>query len=131
MFIVQEGKVKVTKKVADGVNSSWRRWSAVIFSARWACSTRSRACYLRRARAATRLLAIRSGDLLIELRRDPTFALEMLQSLSRRVRYLDDQVAKLTDDQLSSRRKSTSSWRSPRYRGASPQGDHDMITSSR
>jgi CRP-like cAMP-binding protein len=40
----------------------------------------------------TELLAITQGGLLIRLRRDPTFAIEMLHKLSGRVRALNQQV---------------------------------------
>ena len=40
----------------------------------------------------TELLVITQGGLLIRLRRDPTFAIEMLHKLSGRVRALNQQV---------------------------------------
>lgn len=45
-----------------------------------------------RARGATRLLAIQPGGFLLKIRRDPTFAFEMLQSLSRRIRVTNDNL---------------------------------------
>lgn len=50
-----------------------------------------------RAKGETRVVVIRPGSLLLKIRRDPTFAFEMLQQMSRRIRYLDQQlVAALT-----------------------------------
>jgi hypothetical protein len=40
-------------------------------------------------------VAIRAGELLMKFRRDPTFAFEMLQRMSSRVRHLDEQVLQL------------------------------------
>ena len=47
-----------------------------------------------RARGKTRLLAIHPGGFLLKIRRDPTFAFEMLQTLSRRIRYTNDNLMK-------------------------------------
>ncbi len=40
----------------------------------------------------TRLLCIQPGGFLLKIRRDPTFAFELLQSLSRRVRYTNERL---------------------------------------
>jgi CRP-like cAMP-binding protein len=53
----------------------------------------------------TRLVAIKSGELLLKLRRDPTFALEMLQQMSRRISYLEQEITKLMEDELASRQE--------------------------
>ena len=42
----------------------------------------------------TRLLVLNAGSLLVRLRRDPTFALEMLHRLSGRVRSLNAELEK-------------------------------------
>lgn len=56
-----------------------------------------------RAIGSTTLLIIKPGSLLLKIRRNPTFALEMLQQLSRRVRSLNEQLKDLmVDDSLSS-----------------------------
>ena len=57
------------------------------------------------ATAPTRLVAIKSGELLMKLRRDPTFALEMLQQMSRRISYLEEQVSRLTEQELTWRQE--------------------------
>ena len=40
----------------------------------------------------TRVLVLGAGALLVRLRRDPTFALEMLQALSQRIRTLNERL---------------------------------------
>lgn len=50
-----------------------------------------------RARGPTRLLAIQPGGFLLKIRRDPTFAFEMLQSLSRRIRLTNDSLMRELD----------------------------------
>ena len=46
----------------------------------------------------TRLLVLNAGSLLVRLRRDPTFALEMLHRLSGRVRTLNAELEKALSD---------------------------------
>ena len=45
-----------------------------------------------RAVGETSLLVLRAGSLLLQIRRNPTFAFEMLQQMSRRIRELNDQL---------------------------------------
>jgi CRP/FNR family cyclic AMP-dependent transcriptional regulator len=98
MFIVQEGKVVVTRKVAgsDVFLATLERGEFFGEMALLESLPRTATC---RAVGATRLLAIRTGELLLKIRRDPTFAFEMLQHMSRRVRYLDEQVALLMESE--------------------------------
>ena len=104
MFIIQEGKVAVTKTVAgrEVFLATMERGDFFGEMALLDSQPRHATCS---ALMPTRLLAIRSGELLIKLRRDPTFALEMLVNMSRRIRYLDDHVAKLMEDQMLSRQQ--------------------------
>jgi CRP/FNR family transcriptional regulator, cyclic AMP receptor protein len=103
MFIVQEGQVVLTKKVAGGdvfVAAAGRGdffGEAALFESQ----TRHATCY---AVVPSRLLAIRSGELLIKLRRDPTFAFEMLQQMSKRIAYLEANVATVMEEELATRR---------------------------
>jgi CRP-like cAMP-binding protein len=45
-----------------------------------------------RAVGPTKLLVLRPGSLLLQIRRDPTFAFELLQQMSRRIRELNDKL---------------------------------------
>jgi CRP-like cAMP-binding protein len=45
-----------------------------------------------RARGKTELVVLRPGTLLLRIRQDPTFAFELLQQMSHRVRQLNDQL---------------------------------------
>lgn len=45
-----------------------------------------------RARGHTELVVLRPGSLLLRIRHDPTFAFELLQQMSRRIRQLNDQL---------------------------------------
>lgn len=106
MFIVQEGTVAVMKTVAgrEVFLATLERGDFFGEMPLFDGQPRHATCY---ALAPTRLLAIKSGELLIKLRRDPTFALEMLQTMSRRVRYLEEQVTKMMEDQMLSRQEFT------------------------
>jgi CRP-like cAMP-binding protein len=119
MFIVQEGRVAVTKKVADGELHLATLERGDFFGEMGLLDSEPRHATCA-ALEPTRLLAIRSGDLLIKLRRDPTFALEMLQAMSRRIRYLDDQVTKLTEDQRLSREELNRLLAEAQYRRGKP-----------
>ena len=104
MFIVQEGKVVVTKKVAGADVFLAMLDRGDFFGEMALLDSRPRHATCS-ALVPTRLLAIRSGELLMKLRRDPTFALEMLKNMSRRIRYLDDQMTKLMEDEMMSRQQ--------------------------
>jgi CRP/FNR family cyclic AMP-dependent transcriptional regulator len=104
MFIIQEGKVVVTKKVAgaDVFLAMLERGDFFGEMALLDSRPRHATCM---ALVRTRLIAIKSGELLIKLRRDPTLALEMLQTMSRRMRFLDDQLAELMQNEMLSRQQ--------------------------
>jgi CRP/FNR family transcriptional regulator, cyclic AMP receptor protein len=99
MFILQEGRVAVTKQVAgrEVFLACLERGDFFGEMALLDGRCRHATCY---AMAPTRLLAIKSGELLIKLRRDPTFALEMLQTMSRRINAVNDQILRLMEDRM-------------------------------
>jgi CRP-like cAMP-binding protein len=104
MFIIQEGTVAVMKQVAGRAVFLATLGRGDFFGEMplFDGQPRHATCY---ALVPTQLLAIRSGELLIKLRRDPTFALEMLNTMSRRIRYLEEQVSKMLEDELLSRQE--------------------------
>jgi len=106
MFIVQEGKVVVTKQVAGNevFLATLDRGEFFGEMALLESLPRSATC---RALGPTRLLAIRSGELLMKIRRDPTFAFEMLQHMSRRIRRLDEEMATALESEKLSREEAS------------------------
>jgi uncharacterized protein len=102
MFIVQDGSVIVTKKVLGGkdlVLGTLERGDFFGEMSLLESVPRAATC---RAAVRTTLKAIRTGELVLKIRRDPTFGVEMLQRMSRRIRYLDDQMTHLIgSDQVS------------------------------
>ena len=115
MFIVQEGKVAVTREVAgrEIFLAALGRGDFFGEMALLDSQPRHATCF---ALAPTQLLAVKSGELLMKLRRDPTFALEMLQTMSRRIRYLNEQVTKLMEDQMFSQQEFTNALARSEYR---------------
>jgi CRP/FNR family transcriptional regulator/CRP/FNR family cyclic AMP-dependent transcriptional regulator len=102
MFIVQEGKVALTRTVAGREIFIGTLERGDFFGEMSMLTGRPRHATCVAIAPAT-LLAIRSGELLIKLRRDPTLALEMVAQMSRRMAYLEDQLVKLSEHQLESR----------------------------
>lgn len=91
MYVVAAGEVAVSKssKKGDVVLAVLRKGDFVGEMSLLESLPRSATA---RARGPTRLLVIHPGGFLLKIRRDPTFAFEMLQSLSRRIRVTNDKM---------------------------------------
>jgi CRP-like cAMP-binding protein len=102
MFIVQEGAVALTRTVAGREIFIGTQERGDFFGemSMLTGSPRHATCV---AMVPTRLLALRSGELLMKLRRDPTLALEMVAQMSRRMAYLETELVKLMEHQLEAR----------------------------
>jgi CRP/FNR family transcriptional regulator, cyclic AMP receptor protein len=104
MFIVLEGNVGIVKKVAGREIFLAAQGRGDFFGEMAVLDSQPRTatCF---AIVPTTLVAIRSGELLMKLRRDPTFALEMLQQMGRRISYLEHELAKVMEHELASRQE--------------------------
>lgn len=93
MYIVIEGEVAITKRAKQGeINlASFKRGDFVGEMSLLESLPRSATA---RAKGKTRLLAIHPGGFLLKIRRDPTFAFEMMQALSRRIRTTNETLMK-------------------------------------
>ncbi|MES2855510.1 MAG: cyclic nucleotide-binding domain-containing protein [Bdellovibrionota bacterium] len=93
MYIVVEGEVVVTKKsgLGDVTLAHVHRGEFVGEMSLLESLPRSATA---RAHGTTKLLAIQPGGFLLKIRRDPTFAFEMLQTLSRRIRMTNESLMK-------------------------------------
>ena len=120
MFIVQEGAVALTKTVAGREIFIGTQERGDFFGEMSMLTGRPRhaTCV---AMAPTRLLAIRSGELLLKLRRDPTLALEMVAQMSRRMAYLEEQLVRLTEHQLEVRSQLAKVMAKAEFRSDDPQ----------
>jgi CRP-like cAMP-binding protein len=97
MFVIQQGEIAVTKRAGAGEVhlATLGRGDFIGEMALLEAMPREATA---RAVGPTRVLAIGQGGLLMRIRRDPTFALELLHRLSGRIRALNSQVVALTGD---------------------------------
>jgi CRP-like cAMP-binding protein len=93
MFVIKSGQVRITKNVGDDEmvlatlkkGDFFGEMSLLESLARHADAV---------SVGDTRLLVIQPGGLLLRIRRDPTFAMEMLQRLSNRIRVQNDRLVR-------------------------------------
>jgi CRP-like cAMP-binding protein len=91
MFVLREGQIEIVKNVAGhevrlallGRGSFFGEMSLLEGLPRSATA---------RSVGKSSLLVLRPGSLLLQIRRDPTFAFELLQQMSRRIRELNDKL---------------------------------------
>jgi CRP/FNR family transcriptional regulator, cyclic AMP receptor protein len=94
MFVIQSGRVRISKRVDDREIELATLERGDFFGEMSLLESLPRdatAC----AVGATELLVISAGALLVRMRRDPTFAFEMLHRLSGRVRSLNARLVEL------------------------------------
>ena len=91
MYVVIEGEVVVTKLSAKGEITLARLKKGDFVGEMSLLESLPRSATAR-AHGKTKLLVIHPGGFLLKIRRDPTFAFEMLQTLSRRIRVTNDNL---------------------------------------
>lgn len=91
MFIIHTGNVEVVKHVGghEVLLATLERGS--FFGEMSLLEGLPRSATVR-ALGSTKLAVLRPGSLLLQIRRDPTFAFELLQQMSRRTRELNEQL---------------------------------------
>lgn len=94
MYVVIEGEVVVSKKAPNGGEIELARLKKGNFVGEMSLLESLPRSATARAVGATRLLVIQPGGFLLKIRRDPTFAFEMLQTLSKRIRMTNDTLMK-------------------------------------
>jgi CRP-like cAMP-binding protein len=93
MYVVLEGEVIVTKKSAQGEITLGHAHRGEFVGEMSLLESLPRSASAR-AKGTTKLLVIQPGGFLLKIRRDPTFAFEMLQTLSRRIRVTNEKLMK-------------------------------------
>ena len=97
MFVIQRGAVVISRRRNDKVVELDRLERGQFFGEMSLLESLPRDADVH-AVGPTTLLVLGSGGLLLRLRRDPSFALEMLQQLSHRIRALNARVETEDDD---------------------------------
>ncbi|MCK6535295.1 MAG: cyclic nucleotide-binding domain-containing protein [Polyangiaceae bacterium] len=97
MFVIQSGRVRITKKVGEREVELATLERGDFFGEMSLLESLPRDASAH-ALGETQLLVISAGSLLVRMRRDPTFAFEMLHRLSGRVRLLNARLVGLLDE---------------------------------
>lgn len=91
MFIIREGRIEILKQVGGHEVRLAILERGSFFGEMSLLEGLPRSATAR-AIGKTELVVLRPGSLLVQIRRDPTFAFELLQQMSRRVRELNDKL---------------------------------------
>ena len=92
MFVVRSGKVDISKSVGDHSMRLAVLERGSFFGEMSLLEGLPRSATAR-AIGTVELLVLKPGSLLLRIRRDPTFAFELLQQLSGRIRDLNEKLA--------------------------------------
>lgn len=96
LYILQSGSAEVVKK-SGGKDVRLTQLKKGHFFGEMSLLEGTARSATVRALEKTRVLVIKPGGLLLRMRRDPTFAFEMLQQLSARVRRMDQALSYALD----------------------------------
>ncbi len=96
LYIVQFGEVKILKKVQDKMVELATFTKGDFFGDMALLQSIPRYAAAH-AFGKTRLLILKPAGFLLKIRRDPTFAFEMLQQMSLRVKVSNDRVLELIE----------------------------------
>jgi CRP/FNR family cyclic AMP-dependent transcriptional regulator len=91
LYIIQEGEVEIIKQTPQG-EMVLTTFSKGDFFGDMALLQGGPRFAGARAKGPTRLLVLRPGGILLKIRRDPTFAFEMLQQLSQRIKVSNERL---------------------------------------
>ncbi|MBY0518212.1 MAG: cyclic nucleotide-binding domain-containing protein [Bacteriovoracaceae bacterium] len=91
LFIIQEGEVEIIKHSPQG-EMKLARFEKGDFFGDMALLQGGPRFAGARAKGETRLLILQPGGFLLKIRRDPTFAFEMLQQLSHRIKVSNERM---------------------------------------
>lgn len=91
MFILRSGKIEIIK-VVEGREVELAILDRGSFFGEMSLLEGLPRSASARARGKTELIILRPGSLLVQIRRDPTFAFEVMQQMSQRVRALNDKL---------------------------------------
>ncbi len=105
MYVIREGRVKVTKLSEDGREKILEFLEAGAFFGEMSLLDRAPRSASVKTLKPVRLLALSRTDFLNLLRKSPDLALAVIQELSRRLRTVDDQASALSFQRVKDRTK--------------------------
>ena len=105
MYVIREGRVKVTKLSEDGREKILEFLDAGSFFGEMSLLDRAPRSASVKTLKPVRLLALSRTDFLNLLRKSPDLALAVIQELSRRLRTVDDQASALSFQRVKDRTK--------------------------
>lgn len=91
LFIIQEGEVEIYKKTSVG-DLKLAVFLRGDFFGDMALLQGGHRFAAAKAKGKTKLLVLQPGGFLLKIRRDPTFAFEMLQALSLRIKVSNERL---------------------------------------
>jgi CRP-like cAMP-binding protein len=97
MYVIQRGEAVVTKTVEGREVEIARLKRGDFFGEMSLLESQPRYATVRAVGDAAALV-IKPGALLLKIRRNPTFAFEMLQQMSRRLRVINDKLVEMIGD---------------------------------
>jgi CRP-like cAMP-binding protein len=96
MYIIQSGSVEVTK--SDGNREIvLATLSRGDFFGEMAILENTNRTATVKAIETSRLIVLTTGNFMIKLKKDPTFAFQIMQKMSKRIRILNEKILKGTD----------------------------------
>ncbi len=98
MYIVQQGEIVVFKSTVKGDVELGVIKRGDFFGEMSLLESLPRSASAK-ARGATQLLAIQPGGFLLKIRRDPSFAFEIMQALSKRIRTTNEKLLEFFQSQ--------------------------------
>jgi CRP-like cAMP-binding protein len=105
MYVIREGRVKVTKLSGDGREKILEELGPGDFFGEMSLLDNAERSASVKTLTETRILALSRSDFLAELRRNPDLAMAVIQELTRRVRQMDEQASSLSFQRVRDRTK--------------------------
>ncbi len=103
MYVIREGKVKVTKLSGDGREKILELLGEGDFFGEMSLLDNVERSASVKSLTETCILALSRNDFLSELRRSPDLAMAVIQELTRRVRQMDEQASSLSFQRVKER----------------------------
>ena len=96
MYIIKSGSVDVVKSDGDR-DITLATLSRGDFFGEMAILENIYRTATVKAKETSRLIVLTTGNFMIKLKKDPTFAFQIMQKMSRRIRILNEKILKETD----------------------------------